>query len=226
MNIAKEEWLVPRPAYDNVQNTLIATCKELFLENGISGTEMQQIATAAGISRSTLYRYVNDKDQLAFMVALDLLFALTNQCLAFSMDSAQNGFQKLSHFAHLLAEEITRDMRFVRFLSEFDLLYGKQLPTFPEAQPYPDFMNKLLNRQAQFLFEGLADGSIRNMDNPLLFNAILIHTIYGLAIRSIPTGLFAGHTYAVPGEPVLNGAIDILLSAIRAEEAKTSSNLK
>ncbi len=207
---------MPRPAYDKVQNSLLEACKKLFQENGIRDTEMQQIAVEAGISRSTLYRYITDKDQLVFMVATDLIFELVNRCLSHAMEPNANGLTKLRNFSYILAREIVSQPGLARFLTEFNLLYGSRQFDMPEARMYTEGMDKLMHREAQFLFEGLSDGSIRPMDEPMLFATILIHTIYGLSKLTITANLFSGSTYALPSERIIQNAVDILIDSIKA----------
>ena len=207
---------MPRPAYDKVQNSLLEACKKLFLENGIRGTEMQQIASEAEISRSTLYRYISDKDQLVFMVATDLMFEMTNFCLNRAVDSEANGLAKLRHFSCILTQFLLSHPELVRFLAEFDLMYGTRSFDIPEAKLYTEGMDKLRYREAQFLFEGLSDGSIRSMDDPMRFASILSHTIYGLAKSSLAGMLLAGNSYSVPNESLILNAVDILIDSIRA----------
>ena len=54
---------------EEIRSALVSTAKEKFLSNGIAGTEMKDIAASAGLSRSTLYRYMIDRNQLAFIVS-------------------------------------------------------------------------------------------------------------------------------------------------------------
>ena len=207
---------MPRPAYDHVQEALLEACSDLFLSVGIRDTEMQQIATRAGISRSTLYRYITDKAQLVFMVATDLMFRTTNRCLACAMDPEQNGYEKLKRFSHVLAREVNNNPGFIRFLSELELLYGKGPLDTPEARMYTEGMVKLIHREAQFLFEGMADGSIRSMEDPMGFISMLIHTVYGLSKCTIMGGLFTGAAYAVATIDDIDRTLDILMESVQA----------
>ena len=206
-----------RPAYDRTQEQILDACKELFLLNGIRDTEMQQIAVRAGVSRSTLYRYNSDRDQLVFMVATDLMFEMTNSCLAFSTEGGVSGCEKLRSFSHELARRVVTTPGFIRFLSEMDLMYGSRTLDYPEARLFIEGMEKLTHREAQFLFEGLADDSIRGMEDPMGFTAILIHTIYGLAKCTIMGGLLGGRRYTASNLEEIDRAIDMMLEQVRAD---------
>lgn len=207
---------MPRPAYDNVQESLLTACTKLFLSEGIRETEMQQIAVHAGISRSTLYRYVNDKDQLVFMVATDLMYRTVNRCVSVSTESQQNGLEKLRHFCHTFAAELTGMPGLVRFLSEIKLIYGARPAETPEAKMYTEGVSRLLHREAQFLFEGLSDGSIRCLEDPMGFISLLIHTIHGLATCTLASEMYNGTIYTTSNLEEINRTVDILLDSIRA----------
>ena len=207
---------MPRPAYDHIENTLLETCKDLFLHKGIRDTEMQEIANRAGISRSTLYRYMADKDELAFRVATDLLVDVINHCLADAKEPDQNGLEKLRRFSRELAREVTERPGLARFLEEMDILYGAYQSDRPEVKLYVESMEKLMHRQAQFLFEGLADGSIRSIEEPMRFAAILSHTIFSLAKSSTMSGLLRDTSYAATDLAEIHRAIDFMLNSVRA----------
>ncbi|MGB3413995.1 MAG: TetR/AcrR family transcriptional regulator [Microbacteriaceae bacterium] len=51
---------------------------ELFTKNGYQKTTIDDVADAAGVSRSTVFRYVNTKNQLLWLFAGDYLDALGN----------------------------------------------------------------------------------------------------------------------------------------------------
>lgn len=207
---------MPRPAYNQVQETLLAASRELFLQKGIRQTEMREIASRAGVSRSTLYRYAVDKEQLAFMVAIELMFGLTEQCMAFATDQQLTGYEKLRQFTHQLAKALTEDEALVRFLSEFDSLFADRRFDEQKKADYAFVMDRLLHREAQFLFEGLADGSVAPMENPMLFTSILIHTIYGLAMHAAPMAANAPDGRSYMRRHIIDSAIEILLESVRA----------
>lgn len=50
---------------------LLAIARDLFLDNGFAGTTMHDVASRAGISKSSLYREHAGKDQLFAAVVLD-----------------------------------------------------------------------------------------------------------------------------------------------------------
>jgi AcrR family transcriptional regulator len=66
-------------AYDI--DALLEVAVGVFIERGYDGTSMEQLAQAAGISKSSIYHHVEGKEallRLAVDRALDALFALTS----------------------------------------------------------------------------------------------------------------------------------------------------
>ena len=52
------------PGYATQREQILARAAELFARQGYSGTSMNQVAEACGVSKASLYHYVHDKYQL------------------------------------------------------------------------------------------------------------------------------------------------------------------
>ncbi len=55
--------------YDDQRETILAQAAALFARQGYTATSMNQVAAACGISKPTLYHYVQDKHELLLCVA-------------------------------------------------------------------------------------------------------------------------------------------------------------
>jgi AcrR family transcriptional regulator len=58
---------------DEQRIRIIDTAEKLFLEKGLENTNMSDIASQAGITRMTLYRYFPDRDPIAFEIAVRMM---------------------------------------------------------------------------------------------------------------------------------------------------------
>jgi AcrR family transcriptional regulator len=56
-------------AYDDQRELILARAAALFARLGYTATSMNQVAAACGISKPTLYHYVQDKHELLLLVA-------------------------------------------------------------------------------------------------------------------------------------------------------------
>lgn len=205
-----------KPTPEAIKTSLIASAKDLFLRDGIAATEMKNIAAAANLSRSTLYRYMIDKNQLAFLIAADVLQELTSASIAVTINDGLGGYEKLCTFTRHFIGVLQGNSHYVSFLSEFDSIFRSDYPDIPEAHAYMQTIQRMLHRTAQFLFEGLADGSIRPIDDPLFYTSLLINTLFGLAERMLPRSEHYLEEHHVSAVKVLNETANILLMHICA----------
>lgn len=203
--------------HEEIRQMLLDAAKSLFLENGIAGTEMKMVAERAGLSRSTLYRYTTDKNQLAFMVSSAVLVEFTERSLDIPSMAGATGFEKLEEFSRRMIDLLAEDPSITRFFSEFDRIFTGDYPDIPEAKEYITTMNRLLNRDAQFLFEGLADGSILPMERPLRFISVLINTILALSERLLPRDSHYRQEQHISGREIIDETIRILLDSVKAK---------
>ena len=60
----------PRSAgFDNQRDAILAAAARLFAQQGFGSSTMNQVASACGISKGTLYHYVRDKQDLLAQIA-------------------------------------------------------------------------------------------------------------------------------------------------------------
>lgn len=202
---------------DEIQQRLLNAARELFMENDIAGTEMKMVAEHSGLSRSTLYRYSRDKEQLVFKVSLEVMTEFTDALFRIRIDPGDTGYDKLYKFSVRMIDVLTENPAIIRFMSEFDRLYPGEYPDIPEAKEYSIMMNRLLNRDAQYLFEGMTDGSIRPQEHPLQFISVLVNTVLGLAERMIPRDSIYRREHLSGSRAIMDKAVQILMESIKAQ---------
>jgi AcrR family transcriptional regulator len=85
--------------YATQREQILARAADLFARQGYSGTTMNQVAEACGISKPSLYHYVHDKNQLLVEIAqghVDRLRALVTD------KSAQSATEPEAHVRELI----------------------------------------------------------------------------------------------------------------------------
>ena len=204
------------PTGEAIRARLLEVAKALFLERGIQATEMRQVASEAGLSRSTLYRYCSDKNQLIFQVCTQVIIEFTEMSYRFDVVPGMTGFDKLCLFSRNMVRVLAEHPAIPKFLNEFDRLFAGDYPDIPEAQQYVTLMNRLMNRHAQFLFEGMADGSIRKLERPLLSISVLLNTCLSLAERLLPRDSHYREEHHAGSMEIIDEALRILLESVRA----------
>jgi len=66
---AAEPVTAPRHGYSAVQRRTIAAAVELFTRHGVSGTSLQMIADAVGVTKASIYYQFKTKDEIVLAVA-------------------------------------------------------------------------------------------------------------------------------------------------------------
>src|SRR5258707_14570979 len=63
-------------SYSAAQTRIIAAALDLFAEHGVSGTSLQMIADAIGVTKAAIYHQYNTKDEIILAVAQAVLARL------------------------------------------------------------------------------------------------------------------------------------------------------
>jgi AcrR family transcriptional regulator len=195
--------------------TILSVSRELFLNIGIQKTEMKDIAREAGIGRSTLYRHFASKEQIAFYIAKDILSQLISQSKKVDHYDQMNGYEKLEYGLKEYIKVLLNSQDKVRFLDEFDQLFTDSYPELEEALEYVEFNKNRDNDLNRVLLEGMKDGSIRYIEDPVFEADVLINIILGLAQRIIPRAKHYLEEHGYYNE-FLEEAVRLLLVSVKA----------
>lgn len=142
------------------RQTIALAASALFMEKGISGTSMDEIAKAAGYSKATLYVYFVNKEEIVGMLVLDSMKKL------------------YSHIASALSQQETTKARYeficrglVMYQEEFPFYFnlvldnisrtlecGDDLPEEKEAGRVGEEINEAIK---DFLRSGMEKGDLR-----------------------------------------------------------------
>jgi AcrR family transcriptional regulator len=122
--------------YDTQRDAILARAAELFAQQGYSATSMNQVASACGVSKPSLYHYVRDKYQLLFEIAqghIDRLLALIAEVDAEPPAGAEARVRRLiDRFLEAYADSqaahrvLTEDVRFLDPIDRDRLLAGQR----------------------------------------------------------------------------------------------------
>ena len=96
-------------------DSLLAVAVRVFTERGYDGTSMEDLARAAGLSKSSLYHHIESKEQLlrlALERAVEPLFAVTREPAAVSGAA----IQRLEHVVRREVEVLAERLPYVALL--------------------------------------------------------------------------------------------------------------
>ena len=95
------------PTYDAQREAILAGAAKLFAERGYSDVSMNEVARACGVSKASLYHYVDDKYRLLVEIAeghVDRLRALIRRIVA-EYAQAQHAHRVLTEDVKFLADD-------------------------------------------------------------------------------------------------------------------------
>jgi AcrR family transcriptional regulator len=113
-------------SYTAAQTRIIEAALVLFAEHGISGTSLQMIADAVGVTKAAVYHQYNNKDQIVLAVAEVVLAGLEVALTAAEAERSRSrarealvaGMIRLAVETRGMASVLQRDPVMLRFLEE------------------------------------------------------------------------------------------------------------
>lgn len=103
---------------EEIKSRIYEETKKQFLLRGIRNTEMKQIAQKVGVGRTTLYRYYPSREQLAFMVSLELTEILLQSSIGEKIDPSLNGYEKYRKFFEYFTDNVIEHPEILTYFSE------------------------------------------------------------------------------------------------------------
>lgn len=123
------------PNFDDQRDGILANAAQLFAQRGYSGTSMNDVAEACGVSKPTLYHYVRDKKDLLAHIAQDhvqRLEALVDEVAQDELAPEQRLRRLIERFVHAYAgaqnehRVLTEDVRFLDAQDQQRVLDGQR----------------------------------------------------------------------------------------------------
>ena len=176
------------------QDRILEGALSVFKEKGLDGATMDQIATAAGFGKATLYYYFRSKEEVFSAILVD---------------GWQNIWESLEP---VIAEEGSPRKTFVNVLIKiaenaqnrpglFEFLFNVPKAIKLDDQPWKDYQHKLYAIIQGLLEDGVKKGEFPKVDPQLMFKAL--------------GGLFMGLVFMGDrNEPVTDKDVENLLNQL------------
>ena len=172
--------------FDEIDLRVVDCAKKLFFSLGLEKTEMKVIAENAGISRRTIYRRFQSKENIAFYVAMDILKELY---AAEEEVQGETGFERFRFLERRELERMKNNPEKVRFLDEFDQKFSDDYPGGIASEDYVIFNAQRYDGyklKCRVIEEGIRDGSIRPVENVDFLVRSYEQYILGICQRILP----------------------------------------
>jgi AcrR family transcriptional regulator len=175
---------------DTTREHIIDVATALFTERGFFETHMRDIASQAGLSRTSLYRYFRDKLDLGFAI-LDRIWHKFEASTPWPPVGATLPATALERLAmHLRARWLAPELKKeYAFMAEFDSYFsGRRLPSDFKDRIGPSVGSSGPSVLQNLIERGIEDGSIRSDVDPHLATVTILNSLRGLQQRLILRG--------------------------------------
>ena len=195
MNTLTETPKIYQNHRDNQLERILEAAEELFIRDGIDNVSISAIASAARISRKTLYEYYSNKQEIAWAIMQTISDERTSNMEQPRIPDG-NGFQRLEFFLQHLVNLLEVHPEHFRFISEFNNLYARE----GDPTRVRQIFGKRGDPLVQMIRQGIADGSICPDVDPDLLSAALLNLVSGMNSRF---ALLGDQISAEYGRPVM-----------------------
>lgn len=162
---------------DTKRNYVVDAATRLFLSRPFSDVTVREVAEEAGVGEATVYRYFSTKSALIVACALKLEKEVAQFFLRESKPS--DGYTRLSRFYASYVDLFAFHPELYHFLYEFDVFCVER--RVKGLDEYSDNLDLFRDAYLAAYYDGVRDGSIREMKNPELFYYTTTHAILSLA---------------------------------------------
>jgi AcrR family transcriptional regulator len=173
---------------EETRENILAIAEKLFNRNGLFETQMTDVADAAGVSRTTLYRYFQDKLDLSMEILDRVVNDLECRAPRDYLTAGACGIERLE--AYLRSRWLsTKFNRHLRFFAEFDAYFsGPRLRVEFKGKLDRVLRDHPLDDLRWIVEEGMRDGSIRQDIDAELATVTIFNAVRGLYQRILLRG--------------------------------------
>lgn len=199
---------------DKMNDAIIDSARELFLEKSISKVYIADIAKKAEIGEATIYRYFKTKQNLALKVALKEWNTIQE---TFRIDMKGNGYQRIYDFYNMFLKTFIQHKNFFSFLFEFD-----QIILTDSNLDFSDYQNTLL--KVKDLYDeayrlGLKDHSVKKIENIDLFYYTTTHSLLSLCKKLASENLI-DQSIGITKEEEIRLLITLITESLKGDTEK------
>lgn len=207
---------------EETRNRILKEAENLFRERGFFETQMKDVAARIGMSRNTVYRYFQDKSDLAISIIENILSERSRQFADnikyLISDRSLSGLEKLNRVIRrgwLDRGEISDE----KLMAEFDAYYSGERITSDMKEKFIHFEKDEWTGQIIKIIEsGQADGSIRRDIDPHLAFVTILNGIRAINQRIILRGDVLVETIEGETDRMPSLLLDLLIDGLKGDK--------
>jgi len=169
---------------EETREKILVAAEALFIEKGFFDAQMKALAVAVGISRNSLYRYFQDKNDLGYAVLGVVLNRIESRFHLLLTDPVLNaglcGREQLRIVLKtgFLNEDLRADFS---FMAEFDAHFsGSRIPPDFQSRVGTSVSTSMWSRVGEIVATGIADGSIRQDFSQSALETLVLYSMKAL----------------------------------------------
>ena len=169
---------------EETREKILVAAEALFIEKGFFDAQMKALAVAVGISRNSLYRYFQDKNDLGYAVLGVVFNRIESRFHLLLTDPVLNaglcGREQLRMILKtgFLNEDLRADFS---FMAEFDAHFsGSRIPPDFQSRVGTSVSTSMWSRVGEIVATGMADGSIRQDFSQSALETLVLYSMKAL----------------------------------------------
>ena len=195
------------------QERILSVAETLFCTQGIAHVGLNDIADAARVTRTTIYRYYANKSDIVLAVFERCMVGCYNQLPATVWDESLRGSVRLHALLHSFCDYYFANPLRAMFYVDFYRTFVNNV----DANRLQGTLTNLSSKDAligTLLEVGIQDGSLRPDLSVPLIHTMLISVLYGLEQRLSQFGGDTQATRAHAAHDIYRSAVDVLMHGL------------
>ena len=188
---------------------IVDAAKKLFLAKSISEITIKDISSVSNIGEATIYRYFNNKENLAIAVSLSIQKEILS---ASQTNENKKGIDQISDFFNLFRNIFVNNRNYFKFIAEFDTIYLNSIKDNNYSLGLDVFFDVFMNAYNL----GLKDGSIKQVKDVNLYYYTSTHSLLELCKKLASTNSSLKQDQEVSKVSEIEYLISLFISVIKA----------
>ncbi|HIS09660.1 MAG TPA: TetR/AcrR family transcriptional regulator [Candidatus Avibacteroides excrementipullorum] len=171
---------------DNIEQTIINTAKQLFIEKGYTDTSMSDIASRAGINRSTLHYYFRTKDRMFQAVFGSIVSAFFPKATAIILDSDTPYMERISKILDEYMDFLIQNPSLPKFVCEE---INRDVDNLIDSARFIG-LDRLMMQAKNTLIREMEAGNLNKVDPQIVFMTFYSMMLYPFLAKNMLITLF------------------------------------
>jgi AcrR family transcriptional regulator len=171
---------------DNIEQTIINTAKQLFIEKGYTDTSMSDIASRAGINRSTLHYYFRTKDRMFQAVFGSIVSAFFPKATAIILDSDTPYMERVSKILDEYMDFLIKNPSLPKFVCEE---INRDVDNLIDSARFIG-LDRLMMQAKNTLIREMEAGNLNKVDPQIVFMTFYSMMLYPFLAKNMLITLF------------------------------------